>query len=101
MDPNNKVAIVKVDGIAVIFAALKLHPTRVGVQENGCGVLGRLSYHNYEYQVTIVKAGGIKLLVSGLKLNKTHTGVSLKCCLALSYFAKLTTWPPCNIIIDL
>ena len=100
MDPNNKVAIVKADGIAVIFAALKLHPTHAGVQEHGCGVLGRLSYHNYEYQVMIVKAGGIKLLVSGLKLHQTHAGVSLKCCLALSYFAKSTLWPPCNTILS-
>ena len=50
--------IVQAGGLAVIFAAMKEHPTNAGVQEKACGALWNLACNGKEEGGSVDRKGG-------------------------------------------
>jgi hypothetical protein len=62
--------------IEAVISALKAHPTHLGVQEQGAGVLCNVTYSNVDYQLKAAAAGAIPVLTAAQRTHRQHDGIA-------------------------
>ena len=81
-------AVVGAGGAVATVAALRVHVGNVGVQANGCTLLGRIAEGSAACAQTVMEAGGAVATVAALRAHVGNRDVQRKGCAVLVLIAK-------------
>ena len=74
-------------GFDAVLAAMGVHGTSAGVQEQGCKALVNLALHDAN-EAAILRAGGIEAVVAGMRAHRSSERVQEEDCMALLHLAR-------------